>query len=61
MPDNTSSSDGVLPHGVIASRPWLWVVLAFLVLLSAWSTLFYIAYHNQPESVPLVKVAPVHP
>lgn len=48
----------MLPSGVIASRPWIWVVLAFVVLLSAWTTLFYIAYHNQPESVPLVR--PVH-
>jgi hypothetical protein len=58
MPNNTSSSDVMLPSGVIASRPWIWVVLAFVVLLSAWTTLFYIAYHNQPESVPLAR--PVH-
>jgi len=31
------------------------VVLAFVVLLSAWSVLFYIALEHQPESVPLVQ------
>lgn len=41
------------PTGFLARRPWLWVVLAFAILLSAWSTLFYIALNNQPETVPL--------
>lgn len=44
--------------GCIASRPWLWVVLAFVVLLSAWSVLFYIALNNQPEVVPLKHLTP---
>ena len=49
-PVNTCRSETL---GCIASRPWLWVVLAFVVLLSAWSVLFYIALNNQPEVVPL--------
>lgn len=44
--------------GCIASRPWLWVVLAFVVLISAWSVLFYIALNNQPEVVPLKHLIP---
>lgn len=30
---------------------WLWVVLAFLVLIAAWTTLIVIAANNQPELV----------
>lgn len=44
--------------GFIARRPWLWVVLAFVVLLSAWGVLFYIAIKNQPEVVPLKQLIP---
>ncbi len=52
MPANICKSE-TAGTGFIASRPWLWVVLAFVVLLSAWGTLFYIALNNQPEVVPL--------
>jgi hypothetical protein len=34
------------------------VVLAFVMLLSAWSVLFYIALNNQPEIVPLKHLIP---
>jgi len=30
---------------------WLWVVLAFVILISAWTTLIIIAARNQPELV----------
>jgi bacteriorhodopsin len=30
---------------------WLWVVLAFALLISAWSLLIYIATENRPEMV----------
>jgi hypothetical protein len=50
MPNNSSSNSS---PGFLASRPWLWVVFAFVVLISAWSVLFYIALNNQPEVVPL--------
>lgn len=55
MPSNISKSDSL---GWIARRPWLWVVLAFVVLLSAWCVLFYIALNNQPEVVPLRHLIP---
>ncbi|MCF7788826.1 MAG: hypothetical protein K9N47_22065 [Prosthecobacter sp.] len=54
-PANTCKSETL---GWVASRPWLWVVLAFVVLLSAWSVLFYIALNNQPEVVPLQHLIP---
>ena len=34
-------------------RPWIWIYVAFLVLFGAWTTLFTIAYKNQPEQIPL--------
>jgi len=55
MPSNISSSDALSHSGFFASRPWLWVVLAFTLLFSAWGVLFYIACKNQPESVPLAR------
>ncbi|WP_395745374.1 hypothetical protein [Prosthecobacter sp.] len=55
IPSNISRSD---TPGFLARRPWLWVVFAFVVLISAWSTLFYIALHNQPEVVPLKHLIP---
>lgn len=38
----------------LRERPWIWVVVAFVLLFSAWTTLFTIALKNQPEKVPLV-------
>ncbi|WP_395736735.1 hypothetical protein [Prosthecobacter sp.] len=52
MPASISKSNADSP-GFFGQRPWLWVVFAFVVLISAWSALFYIALNNQPEAVPL--------
>ncbi|HKJ91450.1 MAG TPA: hypothetical protein VJ960_09985 [Oceanipulchritudo sp.] len=30
---------------------WVWVVLAFVILISAWTTLIIIAVRNQPERI----------
>lgn len=40
----------------LRERPWIWVVIAFVLLFSAWTTLFTIALKNQPEKVPLVEM-----
>ena len=40
----------------IHRHPWLLVVLAFALLLSAWTSLIVIAVKNQPEKVPLEHV-----
>ncbi len=37
---------------------WLWVILAFLVLLGAWTALVIIAKRNQPEKIELETPAP---
>ena len=36
----------------VLKRPWLAVVLAFVVLISAWATLISIAVKNRPGPVP---------
>lgn len=58
IPSSTSSSESPLAAGFFRSRPWLWVVLAFALLFSAWTALFYIAIHNQPEVIPLKQLVP---
>ncbi|MGK0188906.1 MAG: hypothetical protein ACI9R3_004720 [Verrucomicrobiales bacterium] len=32
-------------------RPWLWVFVAFFILIGAWTTLISIALTHQPEKV----------
>lgn len=32
-------------------HPWLYVVLAFVLLIAAWATLFTITMKNQPEVI----------
>jgi len=36
-----------------AKRPWLLVIVAFILLISAWATLITLANKYRPESVPL--------
>ncbi len=36
-----------------SKRPWLWVVVAFLLLIAAWTILIKIAVNHAPEKVPL--------
>lgn len=35
------------------STLWVWVLLAFVILIAAWTTLVTIASKNAPEPVPL--------
>ena len=30
---------------------WLWVIIAFLILIGAWTTLVVIAKRNQPQKI----------
>ena len=43
---NTTNTDMKL-------RPWLFVTAAFLLLISAWTSLIFIAVKHTPESIPL--------
>ncbi len=37
--------------GKTARSLWIWVVLAFVVLIAAWTALIVIATENQPEII----------
>lgn len=37
----------------LRDRPWLWIILAFVVLIIAWTFLLKIAGERQPASVEL--------
>lgn len=37
------------------NRLWLFVTLAFLALIAAWTALIIVAQRNQPEPIPLVR------
>ena len=34
---------------------WIWVIIAFVVLISAWTALIVIAARNQPEMIEIQK------
>lgn len=42
----------------IHRHPWIILVLIFLVLIGAWTTMIFIAGKNRPEKVPLEHLAP---
>ncbi len=46
---------------LIANRPWILIVLGFLLLISVWTFFFVVALHNQPEHLPLSQRSPVPP
>jgi len=35
----------------VSRNPWIFVVLAFIVLIGAWSTLISIAVKNSPQQI----------
>ncbi len=41
----------------LRQRPWLWIILAFLILISGWSVLLHLASKYRPANVELA--APV--
>ena len=51
--NQSGGSEAEVRLGFFARRPWLFVVGAFCVLFAAWGTMFYLAYSNLPEMVPL--------
>jgi hypothetical protein len=40
----------------LKERPWLFVVLAFMLLIGAWTTMIVLAVNHQPEAIPLEEV-----
>ena len=39
----------------LARNPWIYVVLAFVLLLTAWSTLITIAIKHSPQTIQVSK------
>lgn len=39
----------------LARHPWLYIVLAFLVLITAWSTLITVAIKHSPQTIQIGK------
>ncbi len=39
----------------VSRHPWLYIVLAFLVLLTAWSTLISIAVKYSPQKIEVTR------
>lgn len=39
------------PEGFLARNPWIFVVLAFVLLIGAWSTLITIAVKHSPQQI----------
>jgi hypothetical protein len=39
------------PSPLSGRKLWLWVIIAFMVLITAWTTLIIIAARNQPELI----------
>lgn len=37
----------------VAERPWLFVVAAFVILVSVWAGFIYVAVKNGPATAPL--------
>ncbi len=52
MPENPSPTATKTRRNPFKSL-WFWVVLAFVLLISAWSTLIYVAANNRPEVIEL--------
>ena len=42
-------------QALMNKHPWIYVVLAFVVLITAWSTLITIAVKHSPQKIEIVK------
>ena len=43
--------------GFFGKRPWLYVVIAFMIMFTAWGFMFTLAIKHRPETVPLVTLS----
>ncbi len=43
--------------GFFGKRPWLYVVVAFMIMFSAWGVMFTMAIKHQPKAVPFANQA----
>lgn len=50
-PENTAAA--APPTSWLRERPWVWIWIAFLVLISAWTVFILVSLRYQPASIPL--------
>ncbi len=43
---------------LIAEKPWILIIMGFLLLISVWVFFFVVAHHNQPERIHLSQAIP---
>lgn len=46
------------PTTINNSRPWIWIVIALVVMMAFWSVVVTIAIKNKPDSVPVARITP---
>jgi len=44
----------------LKERPWVWIIVAFIILITAWTILLKIAGERQPESVEIYQSPATH-
>ncbi len=49
------TNDSPAPASKARFNPWLFLVAAFLLLISAWTTLIVIAVRHSPERISIVR------
>ena len=48
-------TNNVITQSFLNRHPWIYVVLAFLLLISAWSALITLAVKNSPAQIEVIK------
>lgn len=38
---------------IIGDKPWILIIIGFVLLIGVWVFFFTVALHNQPERVPM--------
>lgn len=40
----------------VKKRPWIWIVIAFAILIAGWVFLLRLASENRPQSVEIITI-----
>jgi len=46
------------PSNILTTKPWLYIIALFVVLIAFWSTVVTIAFKNLPDNVPVQANSP---
>lgn len=41
------------PNNISTGKPWIWIIVVFIVLIAFWSAVVTVAVRNVPQNVPL--------